>query len=639
LLLCVFAICPLRLSAATNDLSGLLQKGLFEEEANRNLDAAVQAYQALVTAFDQDRKLAATAVFRLGECYRKLGKTNEAVLQYERIVREFADETTLATLSRQNLAGVGLKNDAPGSLAISHAARQEQKKLLEAEIKLAEQDLAEVKKQVEAGRATQQDQRNKEREILQLRRQLATLDAAPAEAAASPAFTDRLQSIVRRADANPSPDDEEAEIRRLQALLQNSPDLINDASGGMTPLCQAASKGQLRVAIFLLDHGAAIDRPAGNKTPLHHAVARGNKAMVELLLQRGADVNAKDGSGGTALHEAAQDGFLSVAEVLVQHKADLNARNSQRNGEQSPLHLAANKGHRAMAEFLIAQGAELDAMDTRGWTPLFDAMFRGHAELLAKLLATGAKRDVVDKEGRTALSCAAELADLDSVEALLVAKTDPNVGKVNLPIHAAVHGKNLKVLEALLNAGAEVNRSAPVKYEIKTSGMTFGQGVGVTVTPLFLAVAERNPDAAELLLKHKADANGKTPDGTPLVAYACMFNQPDILKLLLDAGADPNLPYGLGDYTALRYATADRNAPLVRLLLNHKADPNIRDESGQTPLDIVKKMSEPSVIPQAVMPARPWAVASPAELEALLRQHGAKEGSQLPEPAKSPEKP
>ena len=81
---------------------------MFEEEANRNLDAAISNYQALATQFDQDRQMAATAIFRLGECYRKLGQTNDAVVQYQRIVREFSDQQTLATLSQQNLTGLGV---------------------------------------------------------------------------------------------------------------------------------------------------------------------------------------------------------------------------------------------------------------------------------------------------------------------------------------------------------------------------------------------------------------------------------------------------------------------------------------------------------------------------------------------------
>src|SRR2546421_6768191 len=94
-------------SAATNDLSSALQRGLFEEEANHNLDAAIQAYQSVINQYDKDRKLAATAIFRLGESYRKQGKTNEAVAQYERVLREFPDQPDLLPVSRGNLVTLG----------------------------------------------------------------------------------------------------------------------------------------------------------------------------------------------------------------------------------------------------------------------------------------------------------------------------------------------------------------------------------------------------------------------------------------------------------------------------------------------------------------------------------------------------
>jgi hypothetical protein len=96
------------LQAQTNDLSAALRQGLFEEEANRNLDAAISNYQALVAQFDQNRQVAATAIFRLGECYRQLGQTNDAVVQYLRVIREFPDQKMLATLSQQNLTGLGV---------------------------------------------------------------------------------------------------------------------------------------------------------------------------------------------------------------------------------------------------------------------------------------------------------------------------------------------------------------------------------------------------------------------------------------------------------------------------------------------------------------------------------------------------
>src|ERR1700690_3855664 len=109
-------------SAATNDLTTALQRGLFEEEANQNLGAAIQAYQSVAGQFDKDRKLAATAIFRLGECYRKQGNTNDAAAQYDRILREFSDQPTLATLSRQNLATLGSPPPAPVTRAASDAS-------------------------------------------------------------------------------------------------------------------------------------------------------------------------------------------------------------------------------------------------------------------------------------------------------------------------------------------------------------------------------------------------------------------------------------------------------------------------------------------------------------------------------------
>src|SRR5690348_4769430 len=113
------------LQGATNDLTTALQKGLFEEEANRNLEAAIQAYQSVASRFDQDRKLAATAIYRLGECYRKQGNTNDAATQFQRVVREFSDQSALATLSRQNLAAFGVA-PAPAASPFSSPARQEQ---------------------------------------------------------------------------------------------------------------------------------------------------------------------------------------------------------------------------------------------------------------------------------------------------------------------------------------------------------------------------------------------------------------------------------------------------------------------------------------------------------------------------------
>ena len=611
--------------AATNDLTAALQKGLFEEEANRNLDAAISNYQALAMQFDRDRQIAATAIFRLGECYRKLGQTNDAVIQYERIIREFSDQKTLATLSRQNLTGLESvsKSDAEKS---SHLASP--------------------------------------------------------ESAAAPATT-----VVT--------DDEEQEIRRIRAMIQNSPDLINApvkiGDAQLTPLGHAANNGQLRVAQFLLDSGAEVNRSRDFNSwpPLLIAASSGHKAMVELLLAKGADVNSRDGSGQTALHLAAKNGFQSVAEVLLANKADVNARDKN---QDTPLHQASAKGHSAMVAYLLAHQAEPNAQNKSGQTPAILATRAEQSETLNKLLAAGAKPDIEDSDGRTPLSYAADNGHLDTVKALLAAKADQNAGRGVLPLHLAVHGKNPAIMELLLDAGADANRVSPINWQFHLGNNFYGQNQANHVSPFFVAIGERNADAVKLLLQHKADPNGTDPDGLPVILSA--MNQPEIVKALLEAGANPNVDDGNGRYplimardletvrtllahkanleircngmtplleaatwppgsmtneiaetllkggananatngngaTALYFAVANGNQKLVELLLTHKADVNARDNAGKTPLDYAKPQAPPGTMTLPL--SYQWSSGSQGQtppapsnsLAALLRQHGA----------------
>jgi tetratricopeptide (TPR) repeat protein len=310
---------------ATNDLTGLLQKGLFEEEANRNLDAAISDYQSLANQFDKDRQLAATAIFRLGECYRALGRTNDAVVQYERIVREFSDQQTLVTLSRQNLAGLGHTERPATGQQGSGSPASEQAQELELVKKLQAMPLNEIL-QVAPTVLTDATLINLIYQYNQTELDLIRLRTDHGEehsevkkedtirAALADKIKERLEGLSQAlslelgASATTSgagragvqetatTDEEERQIRDIQAMIQNSPDLINaPGTDGKTPLQSAAEKGQLVVAKYLLDHGANVNEPTRNRhpvsTPLCAAAENGHKVMVELLLARGADVN------------------------------------------------------------------------------------------------------------------------------------------------------------------------------------------------------------------------------------------------------------------------------------------------------------------------------------------------------------
>lgn len=96
----------------TTEPAELLKLGLFEEEGNRAPSNAIRYYEKLVRIYDGQRTIAATTIFRLAECSRKLGLTNEALQNYQRLVAEFAEMKDLVTLAKQNIAGLS-GNAAP----------------------------------------------------------------------------------------------------------------------------------------------------------------------------------------------------------------------------------------------------------------------------------------------------------------------------------------------------------------------------------------------------------------------------------------------------------------------------------------------------------------------------------------------
>jgi tetratricopeptide (TPR) repeat protein len=103
------------LPPSSKEIRQLLQQGLFEEEANRDLTKAAAAYSALVEKYDQQRAWAATALFRLAEVRAKQGDKAAAVELHQRLLAEFPNQEPLAGLSRERLATLG--GTAPAAVA------------------------------------------------------------------------------------------------------------------------------------------------------------------------------------------------------------------------------------------------------------------------------------------------------------------------------------------------------------------------------------------------------------------------------------------------------------------------------------------------------------------------------------------
>ncbi len=640
LLLGVLALMPLAGHAAGTNLTALLQQGLFEEQANRNLDAAIEDYVALAKQFDKDRQLAATAVFRLGECYRAQGKTNEAAAHYQRILRDFADQTTLASLSRQNLAGMGAGKTetaaaekqaapAPASAEVQELERTE--KIL---AQLRGWDLSQLRKLIPTlvpdedferlnGMLGPTEMLSMTTTNLQIRERVADLKEQMEKRAQTIIFqlqarADSLRLVVAKqspaggqgsgsAQKSPppaaAPDNEEREIARIEKLVQNSPDLINSEDGrnaAKTPLIQAACVGWLKVAAYLLDHGADVNRSAdgvvetgdlqqaGRVSPLFAAVASGNKAMTAFLIERGAEVNFKSSSVETTpLHLAAVKGFQAVVEVLLASHADLNAKNKV---GQTPLVYAVQGGQIKIVQMLIAAGANPNLKDGKDNTVLNSAI-KTSPEMVKVLLAAKADPNTGNSENRTLLSYAVERDNAEVVKMLLAAKADPNGGYQDAPLLVAVHAKNVATAELLLQAGAKPNAFGSMG-DFNNRGLLASIN-RKQITPLWLAIYENQFPMAQLLLKYKADPNDAQTEQQPVIFKA--LDKPEILQALLEAGANVEVRDKTEDRAPtplLKGHPIDLGSKVVGLLLQHGANPNAVDTAGNTPLHLAAEYLE-----------------------------------------------
>jgi len=94
----------------------LFQKGLVQERTEGNLDEAIRLYKQIVEDHKDDRALVAKTLVQMGGCYEKLGIA-EARTAYERVVRDFADQSDIVAQARVRLAALGGPGAAGGPVA------------------------------------------------------------------------------------------------------------------------------------------------------------------------------------------------------------------------------------------------------------------------------------------------------------------------------------------------------------------------------------------------------------------------------------------------------------------------------------------------------------------------------------------
>ena len=365
----------------------------------------------------------------------------------------------------------------------------------------------------------------------------------------------------------------EAEImRKLVARINRAEDLAG---------VREEALGVVEARLRLLDPGAAAGAPAapapGRQEPekaeiaparselkprerrLFACCSNGNAGRLKSLLNHGTvDVNMANVHGPLLCHAAVHGKKAVVSELLSRPRINVNLAGM---GAATPLYLAVQEGHVGVMKLLLAaSGIDVNLASITGATPLVVAAQRGDLEAVGLLLnAPNINVNARKSNGATALFHAAQENHADIVDLLLKHGADVSLTLVwgdTSPLGIASKYGHIEVIKHLLKAsGAQVNQ-------------TTGEGA----TALGIAAKNGQDDIVRLLLENGADPNIKSRTGiTPLYA-ACLYGHTEIVRMLLDSGADMDAEMTSGEatYTPYRVAELVGHREVMSLLTAHR---------------------------------------------------------------------
>lgn len=285
-----------------------------------------------------------------------------------------------------------------------------------------------------------------------------------------------------------------------------------------------------------------------NQTLLGYAFEKGaDPALIKALIDAGCDTSYKNNAEENFIMQVVrkyipdENKSLAYIDLLIAEGVDVNAPDIVK---KTPLMAAVQKGKEYLLDILLKNGAEPNQADNDGETAFFNAVVNWSTYSIYEKLASYEMPDfdIRDKAGETILTGYLRRMYKES-------------------------GDNLKILERLIDDGADIRQTAP-HYGVDRSGIDW--------------VAEKSPGVLEMVLsKDIIDINEADNKGNTILHKVCAFNvnyEQDKaretykkVKLLLAAGADAKL-LNDQDKTAADLAGDDNlKAKTVELLLTHQA--------------------------------------------------------------------
>ncbi len=383
----------------------------------------------------------------------------------------------------------------------------------------------------------------------------------------------------------------------VRALIAEHGDVNASQGDGMTALHWAASQADAELVTALLHAGADVNKTTrlGGYEPLHLAAQVGAAPVIDLLVAAGARVGAPTSTGATPLMLAATSGRTDAVKALLDHGADPNATES--SSKETALMFAAAADRADVATLLLQRGAHSELTTTV--TDFSDATapeVRLQDELREKETAKAAAAAAAKGEKAPPPPPPAFGARGTGVAGVTRGYTyEELVGKQGglTALHLAARQGASRTVQALVAGGANVNEvsadgTTPLvistingqldiaKYLLE-HGASPTLGTDAGMTPLFAVL---NIEWAPKSFYPQPRAQLEQHTG-----YL------DLMRELLDKGADPNtrlkrkIWYTQYNFDLLRVdetgatpfwrAAYASDIAAMKLLLEYGADPNI----------------------------------------------------------------
>ena len=359
--------------------------------------------------------------------------------------------------------------------------------------------------------------------------------------------------------------------------------------------------------------GRSPEQPEAS--PLYHVAGFGFRSMVDYLISKRPEDLSVRGYYGIPLHIALYNGHADVALLLLGHCMDVDVRGFD---EQTPLHMAVNSGLLEVTRTLIGRNATINARDSEGRTPLHTTLHAGsgrfdekYFDVVRYLVEHGADVDAQNNtEQPTTLHLASYFGGFKVAQLLLGHGADINVQGKNgrTPLHEALASLHddfgdyrFDTVRFLLEHGADVNapdndHATPLHVVsasggVKAARLLLGHGADVHaldgnhLTPLHFASKSRGFELPDRLVEHRkcVEDLDNYHSAPPDLIFVSQHRNTGVARVLLEHGAVVDARDN-EDSTPLHVASQHGHANAARLLLEHGADVHALNNNHSTPL-------------------------------------------------------